>query len=373
MNDALTWTPSSSDLAGRRAALAEAAAAAGLAGLVVGPGADLRYLIGRTQGSHERMTALVLPADGDPYLITPSLERPGWDGSDAAASLEIRTWLDGDNPYALLPQGLDGGKVGVDDYFYAAHLLGLQERTGATAVRGGEVIALQRMRKSPAEIAALEAIAAANDGVQRRVAEWLVPGRTEDEVRADVSAALIEAGHEEVDFCIIGSGPNGASPHHESSDRVIQAGEAVVVDIGGPAASGYFSDCTRTYSVGAPTDALTQEVFDVVKAAQAAGVAAATAGTPCEQVDAAARQVITDAGYGEYFITRTGHGIGLECHEHPYQVRGNALPLEPGMTFSVEPGIYLPGKLGVRIEDIVLVDADGTPRSLNTCPIQLVL
>lgn len=373
MNDALTWTPTPDDLAARRRALAEAARADGLAALVIGPGADLRYLVGRTQGSHERMSALVLPADGDPYLITPDLERPGWDGSDAAASLEIRTWLDGDSPYDLLPTGLRGQRVAVDDYLYAAHVLGLQERSGATAVRGGEVIARQRMRKAPAEIAALEAIAAANDSVQRRVGEWLVPGRTEDDVRADVSAALLAAGHAEVDFCIIGSGPNGASPHHESSARVIQAGEPVVVDIGGPAPSGYFSDCTRTYSVGAPTDPLTQEVYDVVKAAQAAGVAAAKAGTPCEEVDAAARRVIAEAGYGEYFITRTGHGIGLECHEHPYQVRGNTMPLEPGMTFSVEPGIYLPGKLGVRIEDIVLVQTDGTPRSLNTCPIELVL
>ena len=294
--NALTWTATAADFSARREALILAAREQGLAGVVVGPGADLRYLVGRTQGSHERMTALVLPTQGDAYLITPDLERPGWHGSLAEESLEFRTWLDGDSAYALLPKA-PGGKIGVDDYFTAGHLLGLQSATGASAVSGALLIGLQRMRKSAAELASLQAIATANDQVQQRVATWLRPGRTEDEVRADISSALIEAGHDSVDFCIIGSGPNGASPHHESSTRVIQAGEPVVVDIGGPAPSGYFSDCTRTYCLGAPADPQAQEVYDIVLAAQQAGIAAAQAGVACEDIDAAARQVIVNAGY----------------------------------------------------------------------------
>ena len=176
---------------------------------------------------------------------------------------------------------------------------------------------------------------------------------------ADIAAALVDEGHAAADFVIVASGPNGASPHHEASDRVIGEGEPVVIDIGGPSPAGYYSDCTRTYVTGpaAPDDVA--EVHGLVRAAQAAGVAAARPGATCESVDAAARQVIVDAGYGEHFITRTGHGIGLEVHEDPYVVRGNPRRLEPGMAFSVEPGIYLPGRFGVRIEDIVVVTEDG--------------
>jgi Xaa-Pro aminopeptidase len=194
--------------------------------------------------------------------------------------------------------------------------------------------------------------------------EWLRVGRTEAEVGADVAAAILAEGHVAVDFTIIGSGPNGASPHHELSDRVVQAGDLVVVDIGGETATGYRSDCTRTYVVGGSAPAEVAEWYAVLKESQEAATAAVRPGVTCEQIDAVARRVITDAGWGEHFIHRTGHGIGLDTHEAPYVVAGNDLPLEPGMAFSVEPGIYLAGRCGARIEDIVVCTDDGV-RTLN--------
>jgi Xaa-Pro dipeptidase len=253
------------------------------------------------------------------------------------------------------------------------HALGLQSAVpGSELTVAGPAISELRMRKDIDEVAALAAVGAAIDRVQRRIAEWLIPGRTEHEVAADIAAALVDEGHEAADFVIVASGPNGASPHHEASDRVIGESEPVVVDIGGPSPAGYYSDCTRTYVTGpaAPDDVA--EVHAIVRAAQAAGVAAAVVGASCESVDAAARQVIIDAGYGEHFLTRTGHGIGLEVHEEPYMVRGNVRRLEPGMAFSVEPGIYLPGRFGVRIEDIVMVTEEG-PVRMNTCPTDLIV
>jgi Xaa-Pro aminopeptidase len=175
-----------------------------------------------------------------------------------------------------------------------------------------------------------------------------------------------------VDFTIVGSGPNGASPHHELSDRVVQAGDLVVVDIGGETATGYRSDCTRTYAVGTGPGAEVSEWYGVLQDAQEAAVAAVRPGVTAEQVDAVARDRITAAGWGEHFIHRTGHGIGLDTHEAPYIVAGNDLPLEPGMAFSVEPGIYLAGRAGGRIEDIVVCTDEGV-RVLNRGPRGLVV
>jgi Xaa-Pro aminopeptidase len=199
--------------------------------------------------------------------------------------------------------------------------------------------------------------------------EWLRPGRTEAQVGADIADAIRAAGHAVVDFVIVASGPNGASPHHATSDRVIAEGDAVVVDIGGTMPSGYCSDATRTYVVGEPSPEFAA-AYAVLHEAQRAAVAVVAPGVTCETVDAAARQVIAGAGHGRHFIHRTGHGIGLDGHEDPYIVTGNALPLEPGMVFSVEPGIYLAGRHGARIEDIVVCTADGVER-LNTIPTEL--
>jgi Xaa-Pro aminopeptidase len=203
------------------------------------------------------------------------------------------------------------------------------------------------------------------------MAEWLRVGRTEAEVGADIAAAIIDEGHVSVDFVIVGSGPNGASPHHELSDRTIEAGDLVVVDLGGGTPTGYRSDCTRTYVVGRSPGPEVAEWYGVLQAAQKAATDAVRPGVTAEAIDAAARTVIADAGWGEHFIHRTGHGIGLDTHEAPYVVAGNELPLEPGMAFSVEPGIYLAGRYGARIEDIVVCTDDGV-RILNGGPRELV-
>jgi Xaa-Pro aminopeptidase len=227
-----------------------------------------------------------------------------------------------------------------------------------------------RIRKTPAEVAALRAAGEAIDRVHARVPGWLRPGRTEREVGADITEAILAEGHATVDFVIVASGPNAASPHHEVSERVLEPGDAVVVDIGGAMPSGYCSDSTRTYAIGEPPAEFTA-YYKVLYDAQEAACAAVRPGVTAESVDAAAREPITAAGYGEAFFHRTGHGIGLESHEDPYIVAGNGEVLEPGMAFSVEPGIY-PGPHGARIEDIVVCTADGYER-LNNTPRELLV
>ncbi len=366
----LAYSPDAATYAARLATLATVSEQVGWDAVLLCPSPDLLYFAGRDTGSHERLTALLVRPDARPLLFVPTLERPGWDSTPAASDVEFRTWNDGDDPYALIAAEIPrGGRVAVDDHLPAAHLLNLSDAAAPAAlVRAGQLTGPQRMRKKAPELAALAAIAAANDRVQAHVGEWLRPGRTEAEVAADIAAALVAEGHARADFVIVGSGPNGASPHHLASDKVIREGEPVVVDIGGPAASRYNSDSTRTYCLGSPTDPEFEHVHRIVVAAQEAGVQAAREGATCESVDAASRAVIEDAGYGEFFITRTGHGIGLEVHEDPYIVRGNTLALRTGMVFSVEPGIYLPGRFGVRIEDIVAIGDDGAPVRLNDSP-----
>jgi Xaa-Pro aminopeptidase len=241
---------------------------------------------------------------------------------------------------------------------------------GARQVLASAALRELRMRKNPAELAALREAGAAIDRVHARVPGWLKAGRTDREVGTLIAEAILAEGHVQVDFVIVGSGPNAASPHHEVSDRVLQPGDAVVVDIGGMMPSGYRSDCTRTYAIGEPpADFLTY--YRVLQDAQEAACAAVRPGLPAEAVDAAARQPITRAGYGSDFIHRTGHGIGLESHEDPYIVAGNTEPLAPGMAFSIEPGIY-PGPNGARIEDIVVCTEDGCER-LNQAPRDLLV
>jgi Xaa-Pro dipeptidase len=255
----------------------------------------------------------------------------------------------------------------------AAHVLALRASLPDCAQElASTVLGQLRMRKDSAEIAALAAAGQAIDRVHARMGEWLRVGRTEAQVGADVAAAIVAEGHTAAAFVIVGSGPHGASPHHEVSDRVVQPGDLVVVDIGGPTPEGYYSDCTRTYCMGEPAHAEVATCYTVLQAAQDAAVAAVVPGTSAQLVDAAARTPITDAGFGERFIHRTGHGIGLEVHEQPYIVAGNDLVLETGMAFSIEPGIYLPGRWGARIEDIVVVERNGAKR-LNHRPRELAV
>jgi Xaa-Pro aminopeptidase len=358
----------------RLAAAQAATAMAGLDALLIPPGADLRYLTGYQAMPLERLTCLVLPATGPVTLIVPRLERPAAQASPAPGTgLRIVDHLDGTDPYPLVIEALPGGAtaVGLGNQMWAQQVLALRAALPGVEQRlAGPVLRELRMRKSPIEVAALREAGAAIDAVHRRMAEWLRPGRTEEQVGADIAAAIREHGHASVDFVIVASGPNGASPHHETAQRVIEPGDPVVVDIGGTMPSGYCSDCTRTYVVGEPP-AEFLDYYRVLHEAQRAAVAAVMPGVRAGAVDAAARDVISAAGYGDAFLHRTGHGIGLSTHEEPYIVAGEDLPLEPGMAFSIEPGIYLAGRHGARIEDIVVCTRDGVDR-LNTNPTELV-
>ncbi|RSM73928.1 peptidase M24 family protein [Amycolatopsis sp. WAC 01375] len=367
--------PDAASLRARLDRARAAAAAADTDALLIAPGSDLRYLIGQAGGSFERLTTLVIPADGVPALVLPKLEAPGY--ADVPADelgIEIVTWVDGDNAYDLVADRLGKpGRVAVSDFTPALHVLAFRGALGdAEQTLAGPIVRELRMRKDAAEIQALRDAGAAIDRVHARVHEWLRPGRTEAEVGADITAAIVEEGHTHADFVIVGSGPNGASPHHDVSERVIERGDVVVVDIGGPIAEGYNSDSTRTYAVGEPRDADVAETYAVLQRAQQAAVDAVRPGVTAESIDAAARDIIAEAGYGEFFIHRTGHGIGLDVHEEPYIIKGNALPLEPGMAFSVEPGIYQPGRWGARIEDIVVVTEDGV-EPVNQRPHDLIV
>jgi Xaa-Pro aminopeptidase len=352
---------------------ADATGAAGLGALLLTPGPDLRYVTGYDAQQLERLTCLALPADGDPFLVVPRLELPAAQASPAGGfGLEMIAWDETDDPYELVARRLGPvSSVGLADRMWA--MMVLRFRAALPAARQGLAsTALRdlRSRKSPAEVAALREAGDAIDRVHAALPGWLRPGRTELEVAADVAAAISDEGHARTDFVIIASGPNAASPHHEPSGRVLRPGDAVVVDIGGTMPSGYCSDCTRVYAIGSPPAEFTA-YYQVLRDAQEAACAAVRPGVTAEAVDAAARTPITAAGYGPQFVHRTGHGIGLETHEDPYIVAGNAEPLAPGMAFSVEPGIY-PGPHGARIEDIVVCTEQGYER-LNHVTRELVV
>ncbi|MFF1376247.1 M24 family metallopeptidase [Streptomyces sp. NPDC058308] len=351
------------DYKARMERAAATAAEAGLAGVLVAPGPDLVWLTGyRPTAVTERLTVLVLAAGQDPVLVVPTLEAPDAAHAAGAPALTLRDWTDGKDPYAVTAPLLDGsGRFAVSDNSWAMHLLGFQKALpGTSYVSLTEGLPMLRAVKDAAELERLAAAGAAADATYEEIKKVPFAGRTETDVAADLADLLRQFGHSQVDFTVVGSGPNGANPHHEAGDRVIDHGDMVVLDFGG-LLHGYGSDTSRTVHVGEPT-AEEQRVHDVVREAQAAGCAAVRPGVACQDVDRAARDVITEFGYGEYFIHRTGHGIGVTTHEPPYMIEGEEQPLVPGMCFSVEPGIYLPGRFGVRIEDIVTVTEEGGRR-----------
>ncbi|MBD0292032.1 MAG: aminopeptidase P family protein [Jiangellaceae bacterium] len=358
-----------------RLARAQAAAQqAGFDALLITPGADLRYLTGYQALPLERLTCLVLPATDDSRLLVPELERPAAEASLARAhGIEIVGWPETADPIALVADMLPkAGRVALDDHMWAEKVLRFRAAMpDAEQLLAGPVLRELRMRKSPKEVAALREAGVAIDRVHARMGEWLATGRTEREVRRDIGNAIVDEGHVRVDFVIVASGPNAASPHHEAAGRAIESGDPVVVDIGGTTEAGYCSDEARTYVVGEPADEFTVH-YGALRQAQDAAVQHVRPGVTAESVDAVAREGLTAAGLGEYFVHRTGHGIGLETHEEPYIVAGNDRVLEPGMTFSVEPGFYLPGRYGARIEDIVVVSEDGVER-LNVRPRELAI
>ncbi|QOV47671.1 aminopeptidase P family protein [Streptomyces chromofuscus] len=355
----------------RRAALD--AAAAGLSGLLVTPGPDMAWLCGyRPTAITERLTLLVLAQDCDPRLLVPALERPDAAAAPGAGAVRMSQWRDGQDPYAAAAGLLrPDGRYGVADATWALHLLGLQEALPLTTYRAlSVVLPMLRAVKDAHEVERLAAAGAAADAAYRDILGVRFAGRREADVAADLARLLLEHGHSQVDFTVVGSGPNGANPHHEASDRVIEPGDMVVLDFGG-LKDGYGSDTTRSVHVGEPS-AEERTVHDIVRVAQEAAVRAVRPGVPCQEIDRVARAVIEEAGYGEYFIHRTGHGIGVTTHEPPYVVEGETQPLVPGMCFSVEPGIYLPGRFGVRIEDIVTCTRDGV-RRLNGTPHEMAV
>lgn len=355
------------DYGARMARVTEEARQAGLDGIIVTPGPDLVWLTGyRPTAITERLTMLVLSPQQGPTLLVPALERPDAEAAEGAASLEVKDWADGADPYQVARDLLNReGRFGVSDSAWAMHLLGLQHVLPRTSYRAiTQALPMMRAIKDENELARLALAGTAADATYQEIIQRRFEGRHETEVAADLARLLREFGHEQVDFTVVGSGPNGANPHHEAGDRVIQRGDAVVLDFGGLMA-GYGSDTTRTVCVGEPSIEMLK-VHDIVRQAQQAAFEAVRPGVACQEIDRVARAVIEEAGYGQQFIHRTGHGIGVTTHEPPYMVEGEDQPLQPGMCFSIEPGIYLTGRFGVRIEDIVTVTDRGGRRLNNT-------
>ena len=349
----------------------------GVDAILLSVGPDLPYLTGYEAMPLERLTMLVLPVDGEATLVVPRLEAPRV--VERPDVFSLRGWDETDDPVAIVT-GLvsPATTVAIGDRTWARFLVDLQAASPATRfTRGGDVMGALRARKDADEVEALRRAGAAADRVagelQRGDIELV--GRTEAQVSAELGRRLRAEGHHRVNFAIVAAGDNAASPHHEPGDRVITEGEVVLCDFGGtmlgPDGIGYCSDITRCVHLGEP-DAEVAEAYAVLLEAQQAAVAAALVGTPCEEVDATARRIITEAGWGEQFIHRTGHGIGIEEHEDPYIVAGNRAPLEPGHAFSIEPGIYVPGRFGFRLEDIVVATEAG-PDPLNCADHDLAL
>jgi Xaa-Pro aminopeptidase len=343
------------------------AAAAGLAGLLVTPGPDLVWLCGhRPTALVERLTLLVLAPDTEPHLLVPARERPAAESSPGAGAVRVTEWRDGQDPYAAAAGLLrPNGHYGVSDATWSVHLLGLQEALPLTTYRAlSTALPLLRAVKDEPEIARLAAAAAAVDATYEEILTVRFAGRREREVAADLDRLLRRHGHSQVDFTVVASGPNGADPHHGAGERVIGAGDMVVLDFGG-LRDGYGSDTTRTVHVGEPTDE-ERAVHALVRAAQQAAFEAVRPGVPCAEIDRIARAVLTDAGHGDHVPHRTGHGVGVTTHEPPYLEQGERHPLLPGMCFSLGPALHLPGRYGVRVEDVVTCTPDGGRRLNDT-------
>ena len=374
----MAHAPDPKVLRARLDAARDAAAGNGIDAVLVTPGPDLRYLAGYHAVPLERLTCLLVPAAGEPTLVVPRLEHPAAVASGAGDVVQVVAHEENDDAFAIAAGlvrdalGGDPTTVALTNAMTALHVLRLRDAMPSSRqVLATPVLGELRLRKAPDEVDALRTAAQTIDRVHSRMGEWLRPGRTEAEVGRDIADAIIAEGHRFVDCIIVASGPNAASPHHDTSGRVIERGDPVVVDIGGSMADGYCSDCTRTYVAGDP-DPEFAKYYAVLLDAQKRACESVRPGVTAESIDAAARGVIAEAGYGDYFIHRTGHGIGLETHEDPYIVSGNSRVLEPGMCFSIEPGIYLAGRHGARIEDIVAVTDDGGER-LNTIDRELVV
>lgn len=344
---------------------------AGINWLLLGPSADLFYLIGFDAHVSERLNLLMLPADGDPSLVVPQLEAPNV--GDARQLVSLLSWADHESPIDLVASTVTSeiGTVAVGSNLYSAFLLRLQDAISAGKwTEAGSLMRSLRMAKDATEIELLEIAGRNNDHAwEAFLTAGPLSGLTERQALERLLQLTMEQGTGRC-WGICASGPNAASPHYSTGNRVIQAGDSVIFDWGGPV-GGYYSDVTRTVHVGEPDDEF-RKVYDIVREANQATLDAVKPGVPCQELDRVARKVITDAGYGDAFLHRVGHGLGLEVHEEPYLVEGNDLPLQEGFVFSDEPGIYLEGRFGVRIEDAVVCTADGG-RRLNESTRDLVV
>ncbi len=338
--------------------------------LLLSVGPDLPYLTGYEATPLERLTMLVVPHAGDATLLVPRLEAPRV--VERPEAFAVRAWEETEDPVELVAAIAGAaGTAAVGDQTWARFVLDLQAAMSRTRFRkASEVTGPLRIVKDAEEVAALRDAARAVDEIAAAMRDRPFAGRRESDVHRELVERMLGHGHERANFAIVASGPNGASPHHEPGERQIGAGDVVLCDFGGTR-HGYCSDITRMFVVGEPAPEV-RDAYAVLVDAQEQGVRAATVGTPCEEVDAAARRVIADAGFGDRFIHRTGHGIGVEAHEDPYLVAGNRLPLVAGHAFSVEPGIYLPDRFGLRLEDIVVATEQG-PERLNQAPRDLAV
>jgi Xaa-Pro aminopeptidase len=352
-------------LAARTEAVRGAMQRLGIDTLLLSLGAELPWLTGYTAMPLERLTMLVLPLDAEAILVVPALEAARVEPHPELFSL--RPWAETENPIEVVTGvvGRTRRRLGISERTWARFLLALQaELPRSTWMNSSRITSPLRAVKDAAEVEALRQASRAADRVAAELLTSQIPliGRTEADVSRELGQRLIDEGHDSVNFAIVASGPNAASPHHHPGGRTIGAGEAVVCDFGGTM-DGYCSDITRTIFTGNPPEDFL-DLYATLAGAQAAAVDAARVGTLCQDVDSVARDLITDAGFGPQFIHRTGHGIGLEEHEDPYLVSGNRDPLVAGHAFSVEPGIYVDGRWGARIEDIV-VAAEAGPDPLN--------
>ncbi len=341
----------------------------GVSRLFIGPGSNLFYLTGIRAIISERIYLFQLPATGKASLLLPTFERLG--AEDSGIEAEIIEWSDATGPAAATKAFVadtSSGTVAVDDQLWSAFLLDLQALAlKATWSKASVIMQQLRSRKSEAEINLMKEAAAIADKTFSELTQQKFAGRKESEIAAEIQRLLLVHGQEQMQFGIVGSGPNGAKPHHEAGDRVIQPGDSIVLDFGGTY-KGYQSDMTRMVVVkGGSLDSEYERVHEIVNEANAAAHAAVKVGAACEDIDRAARKVIADAGYGDYFTHRTGHGIGIDVHEHPYIRQGNQEALDEGMAFSIEPGVYLPGRFGVRIEDIAICRSHGS-ENINLTP-----
>ena len=352
---------------------ADEAAAQGFDALVVAPSPDLAYLTGYDPMPLEHPTMLVLRSGVPPVMLVPELERPLAAESPGGSDIELVGWVDGVDPYDEMRRLAPAeGRIAVGDRLWSSHLMGLQRALPGVAFGpASPVIGRLRAVKDDEELAALRRAARGADESFREICAMPFLGRSELEIAADLAGLLVRNGHSRAEFTIVAGGPNAASPHHEPGVRTFGTSDVVVMDFGGEL-DGYYSDTTRTVAVGEPPPTF-ERVYETVRQAQRAACDAVAPGVEAQHIDRVARGIIDDAGFGDRFIHRTGHGIGLEVHEPPYLIEGNDWSLEVGTTFSVEPGIYLEGRFGVRIEDIVAVTADGVERlNRSTRELQVV-